>query len=434
LANEGYNCLTAKDSNEVFKLLNLYEIKLIFLDIYLKSENGINILEKVKEKYPDIDVIIITGYATIDNAILAIKKGAFDFISKPLNYDYIIGTINKVFNFKKVLEENKKLKEEKFLQDRFIGNDPSIKKIKELINVISKTDSKVIIYGENGTGKELVARLIHLNSDRYHYNFVELNCAAIPNNLIEAELFGYEKGSFTNAYEKKLGKFEVANKGTLFLDEIGDMSLETQVKLLRVIQDGRFTRIGGLENIEVDVRIISATNKDLEKEIKDGNFREDLYYRLNVIPIYLPPLRERKGDIRLLIDYFIQKYKDKNELRFDYFTKDAIEYLENYKWPGNVRELKNFIERANIFANSKLLDFNFVKNILGSDKAYDLNDLIDSENDLEYIKKEVEKKVIISRLKRYNGNVSQTARSLGIDRTSLYKKAKVLGIQLNESD
>jgi len=434
LANEGYNCLTAKDSNEVFKLLNLYEIKLIFLDIYLKSENGINILEKVKEKYPDIDVIIITGYATIDNAILAIKKGAFDFISKPLNYDYIIGTINKVFNFKKVLEENKKLKEEKFLQDRFIGNDPSIKKIKELINVISKTDSKVIIYGENGTGKELVARLIHLNSDRYHYNFVELNCAAIPNNLIEAELFGYEKGSFTNAYEKKLGKFEVANKGTLFLDEIGDMSLETQVKLLRVIQDGRFTRIGGLENIEVDVRIISATNKDLEKEIKDGNFREDLYYRLNVIPIYLPPLRERKGDIRLLIDYFIQKYKDKNELRFDYFTKDAIEYLENYKWPGNVRELKNFIERANIFANSKLLDFNFVKNILGSDKANDLNDLIDSENDLEYIKKEVEKKVIISRLKRYNGNVSQTARSLGIDRTSLYKKAKVLGIQLNESD
>lgn len=434
MANEGYNCLTAKDSNEVFKLLNLYEIKLIFLDIYLKSENGINILEKVKEKYPDIDVIIITGYATIDNAILAIKKGAFDFISKPLNYDYIIGTINKVFNFKKVLEENKKLKEEKFLQDRFIGNDPSIKKIKELINVISKTDSKVIIYGENGTGKELVARLIHLNSDRYHYNFVELNCAAIPNNLIEAELFGYEKGSFTNAYEKKLGKFEVANKGTLFLDEIGDMSLETQVKLLRVIQDGRFTRIGGLENIEVDVRIISATNKDLEKEIKDGNFREDLYYRLNVIPIYLPPLRERKGDIRLLIDYFIQKYKDKNELRFDYFTKDAIEYLENYKWPGNVRELKNFIERANIFANSKLLDFNFVKNILGSDKANDLNDLIDSENDLEYIKKEVEKKVIISRLKRYNGNVSQTARSLGIDRTSLYKKAKVLGIQLNESD
>ncbi|MCX8058745.1 MAG: sigma-54 dependent transcriptional regulator [Spirochaetes bacterium] len=434
LNTDGYNCCVAKNYSELEKLISLHKIGIIFLDIFLKNENGLDILKEIKNKYPEIEVVIITGQATIDNAIKAIKLGAFDFISKPLNYDHIITTVNKVLNFKSLKEDYKKLKEEKFLPDEFIGEDESIIKIKELIKIVAKSDSKVIIFGENGTGKELVARLIHLNSDRFDKNFVEINCAAIPPTLIESELFGYEKGSFTNAYERKIGKFEMADKGTLFLDEIGDMSLDTQVKLLRVIQDGRFARIGGLETIEVDVRIISATNKDLEKEIKNGNFREDLFYRLNVIPIYLPPLRERKKDIKLIIDYFLNKLKEKGELRFENFSKDALDIILNYNWPGNIRELKNFIERVNIFSTSKIVDVFLVKSLIGNNKIVDIDDLIESEKSLEEIKKEIERKVIIARLKKFNGNVSLAAKSLGIDRTGLYKKAKILDIKIEKEE
>lgn len=430
VTSEGYNCCVAKNSDELNKLFSLYEIKIVFIDIYLKNENGLDILQDIKKRFPEIEIIIITGQATIDNAIKAMKLGAFDFISKPLNYEHIITTIEKVLNYKNLIDENKRLKEEKFLPDDFIGEDEKILKIKELIKIVAKSDSKVIIFGENGTGKELVARLIHLNSERFDKNFVEINCAAIPSTLIEAELFGYEKGSFTNAFERKIGKFEIANKGTLFLDEIGDMSLETQVKLLRVIQDGRFTRIGGLETIEVDVRIISATNKDLEKEVKNGRFREDLFYRLNVIPIYLPPLRERKKDIILLINYFVNKLRERGELRFDRFSDESLDILINYSWPGNIRELKNFIERVNIFSNSKIVESDIIKSLLGNNRLNYIEDIINSDKTLDDIRKEIEKKVIISRLKKYEGNVSLTAKSLGIDRTSLYKKAKILDIDL----
>lgn len=431
LEDEGYNVVTAKNSDELFKLISLYDIKIIFLDIILENENGIDILEKVKKEFPDIEIVIISGHGTIDLAVKATKLGAFDFLSKPVTIDYIIQAVKKIIYVKKLKDENIKLKARTLLEDEFIGESEEIKKIKKMIKVVAQSDSKVLITGENGTGKELVARLIHLYSPRRNNEFVEINCAAIPSTLIEAELFGFEKGSFTNAVKTKIGKFEIANGGTLFLDEIGDMGIDTQVKVLRVIQDGRFTRIGGVNTIAVDVRIISATNKNLEEEIRNNKFREDLYYRLNVIPIHLPSLRERREDIPLLVKYFIKKLKVSGNLRFKDFTEDAYLFFKNYDWPGNIRELKNIVERVNILSTVDYIDSKDLESIIvntNKNKDYDIKN-----QPLKNLREMFEKDIIENRLKQFNFNISKTAKSLQIERTNLYKKIKKYKIDINNN-
>jgi len=430
LEDEGNKVITTSTSEELFTAMKIYKVFCVFLDIILENENGILILEKLKKTYPDVEVIIISGHGTIDLAVKATKLGAFDFLTKPLKIDLILQTIKKVNYVYSLKNENLTLKNKNFMADQFIGESIQIKKIKDMIKLVGKSDSKVIIYGENGTGKELVARLIHINSNRANNNFVEINCAAIPSNLIESELFGYEKGAFTNAYSQKKGLFEIANKGTLFLDEIGDMPIELQSKLLRVIQDGKFNRIGGIETISTDVRIIAATNKNLEDEIKNGNFREDLYYRLNVIPIFLPPLRERSEDIPLLIEYFISKIKNSGDLRIKSFDPDSIEYLKNYPWPGNIRQLKNIIDRINILTPSEYISKEFVEEVIekGYKKEFDL----DNAEDLRTLRDQFEKEIILNRLKKFNYNITKTAQSLNIERTNLYKKLKKYGIDFDD--
>ena len=429
IEDEGYSVITAANEDELLTAIKMHSVFLIFLDIILENENGMDILARLKKDYPDIEVIIITGHGTIDLAVKATKLGAFDFITKPLKIDYISQSIKKIMYVNSLKNENKMLKQKTFIQDEFIGESDEIKKIKDLVKVVGQSDSKVVIYGENGTGKELVARLIHINSHRANNRFVELNCAAIPATLIESELFGYEKGAFTNAFSQKKGLFELASTGTIFLDEIGDMPLEMQAKLLRVIQDGKFTRIGGVETITVDVRIIAATNKNLEEEITKGNFREDLYYRLNVIPIYIPPLRKRKEDISLLIEYFLSKLQNNNELRIKSFDPDALEVLKNFPWPGNIRQLKNIIDRINILNPSDVVTREFVSSILEGKTQIDIDSYNDA--DLKSLRESYEKEIIISRLKKFNFNITKTAQSLDIERTNLYKKLKRYGIQLN---
>ncbi len=422
LEDEGHKTLSAKNSDELFKLCDLYDIDLVFLDILLGDEDGIEVLAKIKDLHTNINVIMITGHGTIDLAVRATKLGAFDFVSKPVSVDYIIQSVNKLKYVNDLKKENLRLKKGTFLKDEIIGDSPKIKKIKDLIKVVAPSDSKILITGENGTGKELVARMLHLLSDRKDNAFVEINCAAIPKDLIEAELFGFEKGSFTSAVEQKKGKFELASGGTLFLDEIGDMSIDTQVKVLRVIQDGRFTRIGGIETIETDVRIISATNKDLEEEIKKGNFREDLFYRLNVIPIQVPPLRDRNSDIPKLVDYFLSKITDGNKKEF---TKEAFELLKTYDWPGNIRELKNIVERLNLLTEDKIITKDFINKIVFNNLETNMS--INDKN-LKQLKEDFEKKVIEQRLEQHNGNVTKTSESLGIERSNLHRKLKKYGI------
>lgn len=429
IEDEGYSVITAANEDELLTAIKMHSVFLIFLDIILENENGMDILARLKKDYPDIEVIIITGHGTIDLAVKATKLGAFDFITKPLKIDYISQSIKKIMYVNSLKNENKMLKQKTFIPDEFIGESDEIKKIKDLVKVVGQSDSKVVIYGENGTGKELVARLIHINSHRANNRFVELNCAAIPATLIESELFGYEKGAFTNAFSQKKGLFELASAGTIFLDEIGDMPLEMQAKLLRVIQDGKFTRIGGVETITVDVRIIAATNKNLEEEITKGNFREDLYYRLNVIPIYIPPLRKRKEDIPLLIEYFLSKLQNNNELRIKSFDPDALEVLKNFPWPGNIRQLKNIIDRINILNPSDVVTREFVSSILEGKTQINIDSYNDA--DLKSLRESYEKEIIISRLKKFNFNITKTAQSLDIERTNLYKKLKRYGIQLN---
>ena len=429
IEDEGYSVITAANEDELLTAIKMHSVFLVFLDIILENENGMDILARLKKDYPDIEVIIITGHGTIDLAVKATKLGAFDFITKPLKIDYISQSIKKIMYVNSLKNENKMLKQKTFILDEFIGESDEIKKIKDLVKVVGQSDSKVVIYGENGTGKELVARLIHINSHRANNRFVELNCAAIPATLIESELFGYEKGAFTNAFSQKKGLFELASTGTIFLDEIGDMPLEMQAKLLRVIQDGKFTRIGGVETITVDVRIIAATNKNLEEEITKGNFREDLYYRLNVIPIYIPPLRKRKEDIPLLIEYFLSKLKNNNELRIKSFDPDALEVLKSFPWPGNIRQLKNIIDRINILNPSDVVTREFVSSILEGKTQIDIDSY--NEADLKSLRESYEKEIIMSRLKKFNFNITKTAQSLDIERTNLYKKLKRYGIQLN---
>jgi DNA-binding NtrC family response regulator len=425
LEDEGYEVQLYASGKSCLKQLEKERPSVLFLDVWLNNEDGLEILKEIKKIYPTLPIIMISGHATIELAVQATKMGADDFLEKPLSIQTVLEKIDKVLQIK-----NPQIKEIQLEYDELIGNSEQILKVKQAIAQAAKTNVRVFIYGENGTGKELVAKMIYKNSERKDKPFVDINCAAIPEDLIESELFGHEKGAFTGAIERRIGKFEQANRGTLFLDEICDMSLSTQAKVLRVIEEQQLTRVGGTEKIAIDVRIIAATNIDPLQAIKEGKFREDLYYRLNVIPIIMPPLRERITDIPLLLDHFLKKTIEANQLEPKVFTSAAIELLSQYNWPGNVRELKNVVERLVILTNDTKIDVDHVREGLFNfiqEKEEDFPGL-----DLRSARREFEKNYIIKALKQFDKNISKTAKFLGMERTHLHKKIKSLNIKIDE--
>ncbi len=429
LQDEGYYTFVCEDGKNALEILDKETIDLVFLDVWLPGMSGIDVLKCIKEKHSEIPIIMISGHGKIELAVQAVKLGAFDFLEKPLSIDRIILTAERALQFKKLESENIKLKSTLLKRYELIGNSPKMRELKEKIALIAKGDSRVLILGESGTGKEVVARTIHSLSDRKSAPFVEVNCAAIPQELIESELFGHEKGAFTGAIDKKIGKFELADGGTLFLDEIGDMSILTQAKLLRVIETQKFQRVGGTKDIKVNVRIISATNKDLFEEIKKGNFREDLYYRLNVIPINIPALRDRKEDIPDLANYFISEFVREKGWKKKILTDNAIKILQKYDWPGNVRELKNAIERLMIMTVSEVIDAQqiesagIIRKDASDEKYFQFNSLKEARDAFE-------REFILRKLKENSWNITKTAEIIGLERSNLYKKIKSLGIPL----
>jgi DNA-binding NtrC family response regulator len=417
-----------ESGNLMLQALQSERPDLILLDVWMGKEDGLDLLDKIIEAYPMLPVLMISGHGTIEQAVTATKKGAVDFLEKPLSLDNVLARISQILN----IDSRQRLKEERveLTFDNIIGLSPGIMEVKKSISRAAGTNARVFIFGENGTGKELAARAIYQNSKRSDRPFIEVNCAAIPEELIESELFGHERGSFTGAHERKPGKFELADEGTLFLDEICDMSLSTQARVLRALQEQRFSRVGGTENISVDVRVIAATNIDPEEAIRQGKFREDLYYRLNVIPIVMPPLRDRRGDIPLLIEYFIREIAKENLIPARKFTPAALDLLINYNWPGNVRELRNVIERLSILASGDEIDADSVSQNLKEirQKKERGESASGLAGDLKSAREEFERNYIIQALRQNDMNISRAARYLGMERTNLHRKLKALNI------
>jgi len=408
---------------------------LIFLDVMLPGKNGLQVLEQLKKAKPDQKVIMISGQADLEVAVKATKLGAYNFLEKPLNPDKVLLEVKNVENHQQMLKEVANLKRLVEYDYQMVGNSPAMDKLRFEIEKAAPSEGRILIYGENGTGKELVAREIHQKSHRKKRQFVKVNCAAIPKELIESELFGHEKGAFTGAIKKKIGMFEEANEGTLLLDEVGDLSPESQAKLLRVLQENEFLRVGGTTPIQFDIRIISATNKDLQQEIVNGAFREDLFFRLNVIPIRVPSLRERKEDIPILARHFLSTYCLRNGKRPINISDEALEPMMHYQWQGNVRELKNFMERLVIMTDSDEIGIKEVLNILPdsfSRQFAPLQSVADFSSDdvslrdrLEYF----ERQLLMREFNRAGGNVSRMAENLKTDRPNLHRKLKKFGIK-----
>jgi two-component system nitrogen regulation response regulator NtrX len=428
LADEGYAVVQASSGEEGLEKAGKDQPDLILLDIWMPGVDGMTVLDEVKRLYPLLPVIIISGHGTIETAVKATRMGAFDFIEKPLSIERVLVSIQNAIEFSRLEEENRLLRKKS--NRSIIGQSAAVCALREQIGRAAPTNATVLITGENGTGKELAARMIHLLSRRSTRPMIEVNCAAIPEDLIESELFGHEKGAFTGAIEKRKGKFDSANGGTLFLDEIGDMSHRTQAKILRIIQEQVFERVGGSHPVEVDVRIVAATNKDLQREIELGRFRQDLYYRLNVIPIFVPPLRERADDIPLLIEHFADEIAGESALGKKKIDPRIYEVLHSYSWPGNIRELRNFIERLMIMTPG---------NRIGPDNLpADLRNLPRRETDqTDYLQypslKEArscfERDYLQRKLEENGWNVSVTASAIGLERAYLHHKIKALGIK-----
>ncbi len=431
LSDEGFEVLTAANGYEALKIVDTEFPDLVLLDIWMPGIDGIETLKEIKKDNPYIQVIIISGHGTIETAVKATKLGAFDLIEKPLSIDKIIVAINNALNFRRLEEENRYLRKKTLEKHSITGNSPPIAALKKQIAIAAPTDAWILITGENGTGKELVARTIHQLSSRADYPLVTVHCAAIPEELIESELFGQEKGAFTDATTKKIGKFELANNGTIFLDEIGDMSLKTQSKILRVLQEKQFQRVGGDRTLRVNVRVIASSNKDLEKEIEKGNFREDIYYRLNVIPIEVPSLRDRRKDIPLLVETFFAVCAKQDRSEKKRMNRKAVDMLCNYSWPGNVRELKNLIERLDIMVEKDVIkEFNLpapynpgpAGGMVPVESALFLNPC------LKDAKKAFEREFIKRKLLQHNNNISNTAEAIGVERAYLDKRLKSLNV------
>ncbi len=428
LEYENYSVDYTTNPDEGIKKLENMPFDVLLLDIQMPGKSGFEILKWITENNLLISVIIISAHGSVENAIKATKMGAFDFIEKPIDRDKLLISIRNALKTSSLIKENEQLKKDLQTGTEILGESKVIKEILETVKRIAPTEARILITGDNGTGKELVARAIHKQSLRADKPFIEVNCAAIPNELIESELFGHEKGAFTGAMQKRIGKFELANGGTLFLDEVGDMSLQAQAKVLRAIENGVIERVGGNSKINVDVRIISATNKDLQAEIEKGNFREDLFHRLNVIPLYIPPLRERTEDIPILAEFFIRQICEKNNFPLKEFDPDAMEFLKTMPWPGNVRELRNFIERLVIMVPGKKLTLSDVKKYAPvGEHVHD--DLLNVTNSFQEFKEKAEKKFILKQLEAHNWNISKTAEALDIQRSHLYNKMKKYGIE-----
>ena len=421
--DEGCSIVTANSGEEALDLLKEQNPDLILLDIWLPGIDGIQTLEEIKALRPDLPVIMISGHGNIELAVKATRLGAYDFLEKPLSLERVLLVSKRALERRTLEIENKVLRKDLTKKYRLLGNSPKMELLREQIKMAAQSNSRVLIMGESGSGKELVARLLHENSKSAGKLFIEVNCAAIPQELIESELFGHEKGSFTGAFESKKGKFELADEGTLFLDEVGDMSLSAQAKVLRVIETQEFQRVGGSKNIKVDVRIISATNKDLKEEVKKGNFREDLLYRLNVIPILVPPLRERKEDIPLLVDYFLNSFAGEYGKKSKKISPEALKMIEAYDWPGNIRELRNVIERLVIMTPSDTIT---AKNLLIVEQSS--QDYL-SYKTMKEARDAFEKDFITKRLEENNWNISKTAEILQMERSNLHKKIKAYNIK-----
>ena len=431
LSDEGFEVMTAANGYEALKIIDAESPDLVLLDVWMPGIDGIETLKEINQNNPFIQVIIITGHGTIETAVKATKLGAFDFIEKPLSIDKVIVTINNALNFRRLEEENRYLRKKTIDKHSINGNSPITLALKKQIAVTAPTDAWILITGENGTGKEMVARTIHHLSPRTDQPLVDVNCAAIPNELIESELFGHEKGAFSGANTKKIGKFELAGNGTIFLDEIGDMSLKTQAKILRVLQELKYQRVGGGRTLSVKARVIAASNKNLEKEIEAGNFREDLYYRLNVIPIEVPSLRNRSEDIPILVEKFFEDAPEHRAQKTKRLTTEAITLLRNYSWPGNVRELKNLVERLDIMVDKDIIDESDIPapyhpaSVKGVEPSELEPYLIDN---LKEAKKVFEKKFIQGKLLQNQNDVAKTAETMGVKPSHLHKMLKNLNL------
>ncbi len=427
LKDEGFKTTFAANGQECLQLINVEDPDLILLDIWMPGIDGLETLKRIKQTRSHQLVVMMSGHGTIETAIKATRLGAFDFIEKPLSLEKVLLSIENALKVGQLLAENNALKEKLARDYQMIGESPVIKKLKEQIKVAAPSSGWVLITGENGTGKELVARAIHQQSGRNDKPFVEVNCAAIPEELIESELFGHEKGAFTGATAARRGKFDQANGGTLFLDEIGDMSLKTQAKILRILQEHKFERVGGNRTIEVDVRVIAATNKVLPQEIKTGHFREDLYFRLNVLPFVVPSLRNRKEDIPLLCFHFLHFFCSKESRENKTISDEAIKCLLAYDWPGNVRELKNLIERLVIMTPGTEIKRSDLPHDISNITATDIRattlaeDLPDSYKEAKEI---FEEQFLIEKLKKNSWNISRTAEEIGLERSNLHRKIK----------
>jgi len=425
---EGYQTDYSLLPSEGLTKIDSQSYSTLLLDIQMPEMNGFEVLKRVREKHFNLPVIIITAHGSIENAIKATKLGAFDFIEKPIDRDKLLISVRNAVDQNKLLLDNEEMKRTIFGEGKILGKSQAIQGILQLIEKVAPLDTRILISGENGTGKELVARAIHNKSLRKDKSFIEVNCAAIPNELIESELFGHEKGSFTGAVQQRIGKFELANKGTIFLDEVGDMSPQAQAKVLRVIEDGKLERVGGAKKIEVDVRIISATNKNLIEEISKEKFREDLYHRLNVIPINIPPLRERMEDIPILVNHFSNEVTTKYKKPPVSFDDESIKFLQSMQWTGNVRELRNAVERIIIITDKRQITKKNVESLFVIGKA-NFIDLIDQSNSFQEFKEKAERAFILKQLKANDWNVSKTAEILDIQRSHLYNKMKKYEIE-----
>lgn len=429
LSDEGFEVSTAVNGYEALKIIDSESPDLVLLDIWMPGIDGIETLQEIKKSNPHIQVIIITGHGTIETAVRATKLGAFDLIEKPLSIDKVILAINNALNFRRLEEENKYLRKKTLEKNSINGDCSKTKELKKNIAAAAPTDSYILIKGENGTGKELVARTIHQLSPRADQPLIDVNCAAIPAELIESELFGHEKGAMSGALNKKIGKFELASNGTIFLDEIGDMSLITQSKILRVLEDQKIQRVGGSRTISINVRVIAATNKNLEKEIEAGNFREDLYYRLNVIPIDVPPLRQRIDDIPDLVDTFLDEFANQGRSKRKTISQNALDMLSGYSWPGNVRELKNLIERLVIMVDKDKIDVEDIPAVYNPATRQDQGafgpEFLHFQ-DFKEARKAFEKEFIRLKLIENRNNITKTAEAIGVGRSYLHKKIKDL--------
>ncbi len=429
---ENYAVLEAENGEQALAMVSSEHIDLVMLDIKMKGMDGMEVLPKIKELKKELPVIMISGHGTIKIAVEATKSGAFDFLEKPPDLNRLLISIRNALNSSELIRENRQIRKQLHGHTELIGDSPAIGQIKKLIQKVAPSSSRVLITGENGTGKELVARAIHNNSTRASKTFVDVNCAAIPAELLESELFGHEKGAFTGASGRRIGKFEQADGGTLFLDEIGDMASEAQAKVLRALQEGQIVRVGSNEPIKVDVRVLSATNKDLADEIEEGNFREDLYHRLNVIPIHLPPLRKRREDIPLLAAWFLQNLAEK-EIIFSgkSFSDEALDELKKQSWPGNIRELQNSVERLALLSQDDVISKSDVqKQIVSRKKNKDLLDnLIEETDSFHEYKEEAERIFLLKKLEKFDWNVSATADAIDIQRSHIYNKMKKYDIE-----